>query len=129
MDGNISEQQQVEEIKKWLLSQAESVGRDLRKEGYRGRTITLKVKYSDFKVVTRSRTLPEPTNSTRVIFDTAVRLLGELGLRGTLRLSGVGVSNFAGEMHQGRLFRDDFLVKQERLDQAVDDIHEKFGEP
>ena len=118
----------LEEIKKWLLGQAESVGRDLRKQGYRGRTITLKVKFSDFNVVTRSRTLPEPTNSTRVIFDTVLRLLGELRLKGTLRLAGVGVSNFAGGLQQGRLFRDDFLVKQEQLDRAVDHIHEKFGD-
>jgi DNA polymerase IV len=118
----------LEEIKKRLLSQAESVGRDLREQDFRGRTITVKVKFSDFKVVTRSRTLSEPTNSTRVIFDTAVQLLGELRLRDAVRLTGIGVANFSRSPQQARLLPDDLLERQERLDRALDGIHEKYGE-
>ena len=67
----------MDELKKWLLSQSEEVGRDLRKHGLKGKTITLKVKFANFKIVTRSTTLPEATHSTRIIYDTAVKLLIE----------------------------------------------------
>jgi len=117
----------MEELKKWLLCQAEEVGRDLRKHGIKGKTITLKVKFSNFKTVTRSTTLPEATHSTRVIFDTAVKLLLGLRLTEKVRLIGVGVSNFAVGMEQKSLFPDKFVHKQEDLDRALDRIHNKFG--
>jgi DNA polymerase-4 len=44
-----------EELTQWLLHQAETVGGELRRKGCRGRTITLKIKYSDFRVKTRGR--------------------------------------------------------------------------
>ena len=117
----------LEELKKWLLHQAEEVGRDLRKHGFKGKTITLKVKFSNFKTVIRSTTLPEATHSTRVICDTAVKLLLALKLKEKVRLTGVGVSNFAVGMEQKGLFPNKFLHKQEDLDRALDRIHDKFG--
>jgi DNA polymerase-4 len=117
----------MEELKKWLLCQTEEVGRDLRKHGIKGKTITLKVKFSNFKTVTRSTTLPEATHSTRIIYDTALKLLLELKLTEKVRLIGVGVSNFAVGMEQKSLFPNKFLHKQEDLDLALDRIHNKFG--
>ena len=117
----------MEELKKWLLCQAEEVGRDLRKHGFKGKTITLKVKFASFKTVTRSTTLPEATHSTRVIYDAALKLLLELKLTEKVRLIGVGVSNFAVGMEQKSLFPNKFLHKQEDLDRALDRIHDKFG--
>jgi DNA polymerase IV len=117
----------MEELKKWLLSQAEEVGRDSRKHGIKGKTITLKVKFSNFKTVTRSTTLPEATHSTRIIYDTAVKLLLKLKLKEEVRLIGVGVSNFAAGMEQKSLFQNTFLHKQEDLDRALDRIHNKYG--
>jgi DNA polymerase IV len=117
----------LEELKKWLLCQAEEVGRDLRKHGFKGRTITLKVKFSSFKMVTRSTTLPESTHNTRIIYDIALKLLMELKLKEKVRLTGIGVSNFAVGMEQKSLFPNKFLHKQEDLDRALDRIHNKFG--
>lgn len=117
----------LEELKKWLLHQAESVGRDLRKHGIKGKTVTLKVKFADFKTVTRSSTLNEATHSTRIIYQTAVRLLQDLKLTAKVRLIGVGVSNFSSGMRQARLFPDALLIKEEKLDQAMDQIRSKFG--
>jgi DNA polymerase IV len=117
----------TEDLKKWLLSQSEEVGRDLRKDGIKGKTITLKVKYANFKTVTRSTTLPEATHSTRVIYDTALKLLLKLKIKEKVRLIGVGVSNFAVGMEQKNLFPDNFLHKQEGLDRALDRIQNKFG--
>lgn len=87
-------------LRRWLLAQAERVGASLRRQRLAGRTITLKVKYADFRSISRSHSLPEPTASTESIFDEACRLLDALTLADKVRLIGVGVSNF-GPAHHG----------------------------
>jgi DNA polymerase-4 len=98
----------VEEIERWLRGQAERVEGDLRKHGFRGRTVTLKIKYSDFRMITRSRTLSEHTNEAGTIFRVASMLLRELGPEfgpsKSVRLAGLGVSNLSNGFHQLRLF-------------------------
>ncbi|MFV0421994.1 DNA polymerase IV [Oleidesulfovibrio sp.] len=118
-------------LKTWLLRQAERVGRNQRRMGLNGRTVTLKVKFADFKNVTRSRTLPEPTSSTRVIYETAAALLDELDLPQKVRLIGVGLSQYAQGPQQMSLplatpdvERDE---KNEKLEKAMDALRDKFG--
>ncbi len=115
------------EMDRWILSQAETVGRELRKDGFCGKTVTLKVKFSDFKVITRSCTLPKPTSSTQTIFDTAVKLLRGINLSKPVRLTGVGMANLSRGMTQGVLFPDFAAARQQKIDEALDAIHEKFG--
>ncbi|GKT08564.1 DNA polymerase IV [Desulforhabdus sp. TSK] len=117
-----------EELKKWLLLQAEEVGRDLRARGLRGKTVTLKVKFADFKTLTRSRTLSAPTHCTEKIFLTASRLLGHLPLTQKVRLIGVGVSHLVSGSRQMPLFPDRSFDRLEKLDVALDEIHKKFGD-
>jgi DNA polymerase-4 len=116
-------------LKKWLLSQSERVGADLRRHGYKGRTVTLKVKYADFKQITRSLSLDSRTDSTSLVFDTACQLLAQLELRRAVRLIGVGVSNFDGRTRQVNLFEDAprTLEETSELDRAVDAVRSKFG--
>ena len=57
------------------------------------RTVTLKLRRHDFTTLTRSATLPAPTDSTRVIGDTARSLLAEVDVSDGVRLLGVGVSS------------------------------------
>ena len=110
---------------KWLLQQSERVGRDLRAHGWKGRTVTLKLKYADFTGVTRSRTLETPTAATRTIFETARLLLDAVRLDRDVRLIGVGVSNFqARERWLPLLPEDD---PEQRLDDALDAVADKFG--
>ena len=85
----------IAELEKMLLSQAEEVGRELRKLGFKARTVTLKIKLSDFKIITRSRTLPEPFDTTDVLFNTGHKLLADLKLTRKVRLIGIGVSNLS----------------------------------
>lgn len=119
----------VEVLKRWLMSQAEVVGRRLRKANLKGRTITLKLKYSDFKLVSRSRTLNMPSNATKTIFDTASALLENYGRPAKVRLIGVGVSNFEEPTIQYQLFdnRDIAEKKFQKVDQAIDQLTDKFG--
>ena len=82
---------------------AERVGARLRASAYSGRTITLKLRRYDFTTLTRSLTLPQPTDDARQIGAVARRLLAEAGTAGGLRLLGVGVSGLS-RYAQGDLF-------------------------
>jgi DNA polymerase-4 len=114
----------------WLLKQAERVGRELRQEGLRGRTVTVKLKFNTFKQITRSRTLAEPTASDGAIFETARALLEAEPLPHPLRLIGLGVSQF-GEPPRQLALLEPPGKKQARhdaqIDAALDRIRDKFG--
>jgi DNA polymerase-4 len=117
----------IADLEKLLLSQAEEVGRELRKLGFTARTVTLKIKLSDFKLSARSRTLPEPFDTTEVLFSTGQRLLGELKLRRKIRLIGIGVSNLCSGPRQMTIgAAGDQSGRQERLDRALDLIRGRF---
>ena len=83
-----------------------------RASSYSGRTVTLKLRRYDFTTLTRSLTLPQPTDDARQIAAIARRLLAEAGTAGGLRLLGVGVSGLS-LYAQGDLFAGD--------DEPVDD--------
>ncbi|WP_316896294.1 DNA polymerase IV [Pseudodesulfovibrio indicus] len=116
-------------LRKWLLAQSERVGEDLRRHGYKGRTVTLKIKWSDFTQITRSKSLPARTDNTDVIFSTAVELLDQVRLHRTVRLIGVGVSNFEPRSRQVGLFEEEprGVEATSELDKAVDSVRRKFG--
>ena len=119
-----------EVLRRWLLAQAERIGSSLRRQGLSGKTITLKVKYNDFKQITRSHTLQEPVDVTQTIFEEACALLDGLELENKVRLIGVGVSNFGGETQMllplgTAPARDD--ARRKRLDAALDKVRNRFG--
>jgi DNA polymerase-4 len=87
-------------------SMAARVGSRLRASAYSGRTVTLKLRRYDFTTLTRSQTLPQPTDDPRQIATTARRLLADAGAGGGLRLLGVGVSGLS-VYAQGDLFAED----------------------
>lgn len=66
----------VEEMKQRLQGIAEDVAKRCEKHGSKGKTITLKIKYKDFVLQTRSRTLLYFTNDVSILFETACALLG-----------------------------------------------------
>jgi DNA polymerase-4 len=117
-----------EELRKWLLHQAERVGRELREDGYLGRTVVLKLKFADFTQITRSRTLPEPTNLTGVIFEEGARLLEAVRLSGKVRLIGVGMSGLTRGTRQLPLCPDGQVERQALLEQTLDEVRRKFGD-
>ena len=88
---------------RYVDSMAARVGSRLRAAAYSGRTVTLKLRRYDFTTLTRSQTLPQPTDDPRVIASIAHRLLAEAGTQGGLRLLGVGVSGLS-LYAQGDLF-------------------------
>lgn len=76
-------------LRRELLRLAERAARMLRRRGRRGRTVALKVRFDDFTTLTRSRTLPAPTDLAREIHATACELLDALGDIRPVRLLGV----------------------------------------
>jgi DNA polymerase-4 len=129
-----------EELRTLLLSFCEEVGFGLRGRGLRGRTVTLKVRYSDFKTRTRTRTLELPTNLGPRLFSVASELLERVP-GGPLRLLGVQVSQLEDVRQpiQGDLFesqltptrsQDQWIQTNERLEQAtrsMDKLRRKYG--
>ncbi|WP_456236149.1 DNA polymerase IV [Halodesulfovibrio spirochaetisodalis] len=124
-------------LKKWLMRHADRVGQNQRKYGLKGRTITLKVKYSDFQSLTRSKTLPDPTNTTDVIYQVAADLLDAIDLVKPVRLIGLGLSNYDNSgveqlnmldhMQHGCSGVIRATEQQRRLDKALDAVRNKFG--
>jgi DNA polymerase-4 len=81
----------------------------IRRHGLKCRTVTLKIKYHDFKQITRSQSLPLPFADWETIRITGRKLLGSTDLEDKrIRLLGIGVSNFEGneEMTDGQLRLD-----------------------
>jgi DNA polymerase-4 len=76
---------------------AEEVAKRLNKSKVAGKTITLKIKYSDFTLQTRSKTLPYYVSDKDIILDTAKNLLYQDTLKESVRLLGISISNLNTE--------------------------------
>ena len=70
----------------------EGLADDLQRKGYVGRTIGLKLRYDNFKTLTRDRTIPEPTQDARAIRRAASECLKRVPLERSIRLLGVRIS-------------------------------------
>ncbi len=119
----------LEVLEQRLLALSEEVARRLRRRGQQARTVTLKVKLSNFKLFTRSETLETPTELEDDIFAHACELLRRVrfGAR-RARLIGVGVSNLIEGSGPGQLslFSDSEERKTE-LARARDELADRFG--
>lgn len=118
----------TEQLRGVLLEQVEQVARRLRRGGLKGRTVTLKLRTGDFKTVTRSATLAEPTDLTEELRVKSEELLAAWWSRHhrALRLLGMGVHGLApgGQL---ALFDQPARQKQQHLDRTLDDITKRFG--
>jgi len=124
-------------LRQLLSRQAGEVARRMQKHGLSGRTVSVKVRLYDFTTISRSATLPEPTDAASVITRLAQTLLEEVDTDGGVRLLGVGVSGLA-DWVQEDLFGSEPEEEQE-VDPAPyvrrsngwypgqDVIHEEFG--
>jgi DNA polymerase-4 len=120
----------MEVLRAWLVDLVEQVGWRLRRHRLRGRTVQLKVRFADFSLITRSQTLPEPTDITQELWRAADDLLCNRLPAGHLpvRLVGMGVSGLDDKgLVQGMLFDQAEREKQSRADAVADQVKEKFG--
>ncbi|WP_156756870.1 DNA polymerase IV [Actinokineospora pegani] len=114
-------------LRRELLRLAERTAATLRTRGLRGRTVVIKVRYSDFTTITRSRTLSVPTDVTQEIYRTAAQLLAEQTPPGAVRLIGVRVEQLgAGAAEQLALDAPEQGWRD--ADQAADRARARFGD-
>ena len=106
----------------------ERVGAELRQETKHARTITLKLRYSDFETITRRFSSKEAIDADELIFAGAVKLLEQAlaGKRKLVRLIGIGVSNLVSYGKQLNLL-DSRPQRLAHLDKAIDRIRNKYG--
>ncbi|HVL62845.1 MAG TPA: DNA polymerase IV, partial [Microbacterium sp.] len=114
------------EIRRELLRLSNNVAVRLRKAGLVGRTVTLKVRYGDFRTVTRSRTLAEPTDVARRIYDEASDALTELvGDGARVRLIGVRAEHLRVSGTGAMLWDPDEEWRD--AERTIDEVTAKFG--
>ena len=114
-----------------LLNQVNEVAHRLRDEKLAARTIILKLRYGDFRTITRSSTLKKPTNITAILWKEAkgVFLKWHEESPGALRLLGFGTSGLVAEgSGQKELFTDAEDEKQKKVDEVFDKIKKKYGQ-
>lgn len=115
-----------EQCRRELLKLSGQTGFRLRSKGYSGHTLTLKVKFTDFRIATRSITSETDICCDEEIYALSVKLLHEVDLKKGIRLLGVTVSNLS-ERDCGTLgFEED--KKQLQRNEAVDALKKRFGE-
>ncbi|TFC95796.1 MULTISPECIES: DNA polymerase IV [Cryobacterium] len=117
----------VARLRSELLRQSDAVAARLRRAGLVGRCVVLKLRYADFSTVTRSRTLAEPTDVGRRIYEEAAASFGVLAARGIrVRLIGVRVEQLSDGDGAGVALwdPDDDWRGAER---AVDTLTARFG--
>jgi len=116
-------------IRRELLRLCERVASRLRAQGYRGRTVSIKIRFADFTTITRSKTLRDATDVTREVYATAGALYDALHLdRARLRLVGVRVEGLVDtDEADEQLLLDAPEHGWRDADQAVDKASRRFG--
>ncbi len=122
-----------EHAKTVLLELAEEVGVTARKHDKKGRTVQLTLKYSDFSVITRQKTIP-PTHLTKEISSAGIELLRQhWNLLIPLRLIGISICGFDDDSvsNQISMFElpnvNKYNNKEEKIEKAMDIIRDKHG--
>jgi DNA polymerase-4 len=120
----------VDEIFREVLRLADRTAARLRAKGLCGRTVTLKVRWSNFKTITRSRSLERDLDTAAEIYGVVRELVAKLVHDGQrIRLLGVAVTGLAPGPPASQL--DLFMDRAPRWSEAsraVDSIRDRFGE-
>lgn len=111
----------------WRLS--ERTSSRMKAKGLVGRVVTLKLKTSDFRTITRRSTLPQASNLARIAFDIARPMLAASSKGKAFRLIGIGYSELSADssIAQSDMFsgHEDKIRREEA---AIDIIRRKFGD-
>jgi DNA polymerase-4 len=119
----------LEQLESTLMRLSEMVGRRLRESGLHARTIQLKLRYEDFKTITRAHSLPGPTQLDTEIFEQVRALFRKNWRNGEkVRLLGVHVSSFEGKSDQQDLLEDARRQRWQQALSAADRLRDRFGE-
>ncbi|HEY62383.1 MAG TPA: DNA polymerase IV [Anaerolineae bacterium] len=109
---------------------SESVAKRLKKHGLQGKTVKIKLRWSDFTTLTRQMTLFNPTADYEEIYHAAIKLVRKVWQPGkAVRLVGVGVSGLEDKPKQLSLWdvNRESEEKFHRVQEAIKTVHERFG--
>ncbi len=113
-----------------LRDLTDQVARRLRRHDFRGSIVQVKVRFADFRTITRSQKLREPTNVTNELWLVVSEIFASRlpARRQPIRLLGMGVSGLdRSQLTQGLLFDSPQRQKQEQLDGVLDVVKDRFG--
>lgn len=110
-----------------LLWLSERVAATLRRKGLRGRTVSIKVRFADFKTIARARTIQSGTDVAREIHGMAVKLLAEHAPSGAVRLIGIRVDGLDNGDTGVQLSFDSQEPRWRDAEVAADVARSKFG--
>lgn len=116
-----------------VVRMCDAVASRMRKAGLAGRTVSIKVRYGDFRTLTRSHTVAAPVSDGQAVASIAAGLLDAVDLEEGIRLLGVGVSALrAGTGGESQLSLDldpdEGRASWRDATQAVDAVRQRFGE-
>lgn len=117
----------IEDLENRLWPLCEKVARQLRTEGIAGRVASLKLRTPDFKIITRRRTLPVPTQTARTLFTVARELLAAEPAGRSYRLIGAGLSDFVDAATAAGDFFAEAETRSLKSETAVDALRARFG--
>ena len=114
-------------LEKTLREQARDVARQLRKNDLTGKTVKVKLRWSDFTTITRQTTLPTSSDNEDEIFHAALKLMKAVRKPNQpVRLIGVGISGIGAPVRQLSLW-DVGSEKSRKLQEVVDQLQDKYG--
>jgi len=116
-----------ETIKAVLMELACGVGYRLRRSNFLSRTITLKLRYSDFRTITRAKTFPDPIDSDNQIYQCASQLFNKHKGLPPWRLIGLQASTLERGRQLSLLQPSDIEKKEKILTETRDSLHLKYG--
>ncbi|MBI2989187.1 MAG: DNA polymerase IV [Deltaproteobacteria bacterium] len=126
LDAPLKDRKKMEEV---LWELVEEVGGRLRKQELYARCITVKIRYTNFKTITRSRTLATPTCFDREIFEAGRELLRKnLTPGGSVRLLGISASTLLSSGWQESMFDIEKRLSWEKLYRGIDRLRRKYGD-
>lgn len=107
------------------------VGRRLRKQGLKGHTVTLKLRYADLSIRTAQQTISAQVDDETIFIPICKGLIGQIWHPGdSVRLVGLSISGFADRDTQMGLFEQDDVAKKgsPELISAADKVRDRFGD-
>jgi DNA polymerase IV len=120
---------EAETLQAKLLEHSERVARRLVRAGLSARSVTVKIKYHDFTLRTRSTTLADPASDTTTLHAAALECLARVPLEGRrVRLTGVSVSGLVEGNPDPSLFPDVSADKRRALEALTTRIADRFGD-
>ncbi len=116
----------ADRLRRVLREQAERVARELREQGYAASRVTLKLRFADFRTLTRSAT-EDQTQDGLELFRRATALIARIPLTDPVRLIGLSASRLRPAARGQLALLAPHVARRERLARAMDGLAARFG--